>query len=154
MTVRSQKYAVDKSRLEKPLAFISHDSRDKDFARELAVELQKNMCPVWFDEFSLHAGDSLRESIEKGIQECRRVVVILSPHFLSNSGWTKVEFNSIFTRELIENQNLILPVWMGVGRKEVYTYSPTMADRLALLETDGISQIASKIRKEIFKDLD
>ena len=39
----------------------THDSRDKDaFVRELAHELAKNSCPVWYDEFSLKVGDSLR----------------------------------------------------------------------------------------------
>lgn len=154
MTLRGPSYAKIKSGLEKPLAFISHDSRDKDYARELAIELQKIMCPVWFDEFTLNVGDSLRESIEKGIKECAAVVVVLSPHFLANPGWTKVEFNSIFTRELVEGQNLILPVWKGVGKKEVFDYSPTLLDRLALRESEGIQQIASRLRKAIFKSLE
>jgi hypothetical protein len=49
---RMQSYARARSEWEKPLAFISHDSRDKaDLARPLAVELQKLMCPVWYDDF-------------------------------------------------------------------------------------------------------
>lgn len=152
VTFRSRKYAIDKSTQEKPLAFISHDSRDKDFARELAVELQKSMCPVWFDEFSLNVGDNLRESIEKGIRDCEKIILILSPSFLSNPGWTKVEFNSIFTRELVEGRDLILAVWKDVGRKEVYEYSPSLADRYALRESEGIANIASKLRKEVFKN--
>lgn len=56
------------SELEKPLAFISHDSNDKDsLVRELALELDKQLCPVWYDEFSLEIGDSLIENIEKGL---------------------------------------------------------------------------------------
>lgn len=51
---RFNTYATERSNLEKPLAFISHDSRDKDdIARPLAIALQKQMCPVWFDEFTL-----------------------------------------------------------------------------------------------------
>ena len=59
--------AQERSKLEKPLAFISHDSRDKaDFARPIALGLSKMRCPVWYDEYSLKAGTSLRASIEKG----------------------------------------------------------------------------------------
>jgi hypothetical protein len=110
LIIRSQAYARRKAELQHPLAFISHDSRDKDtVARPIAVKLSGLMCPVWFDEFSLEVGDPLRESIEKGIKECRKCIVVVSPNFLSNPGWTKTEFNSVFTRELIEQQNLFLP---------------------------------------------
>ena len=52
--VRDREYAVKRSALEKPLAFISHDTRDKDsIVRKLAMEMSKLMCPVWFDEYSL-----------------------------------------------------------------------------------------------------
>jgi hypothetical protein len=45
-------YAAERTRWEKPLAFISHDHRDKvDVAKPLAIELHKLMCPVWYDEF-------------------------------------------------------------------------------------------------------
>ena len=33
--------------MEKPVAFISHDNRDKlEIARKIALGLQKRMCPV------------------------------------------------------------------------------------------------------------
>jgi hypothetical protein len=124
--VRDQAYANSRAEQEKPLAFISHDSRDKDdIARPLAQELTRILGRVWFDEYSLRIGDSLRESIERGLKECKRCVLILTPNFLSNTGWTKTEFNSIFTRELIERKNVVMPVWAGVSEKEVYGYSPS-----------------------------
>jgi hypothetical protein len=112
----------------RPMAFISHDSRDKETtARPLAVSLSQTLCPVWYDEFSLNVGDSLREKIEKGLKECKRCILILTPNFLSNTGWTKKEFDSIFTRELLENENLVLPIWSGVTAKDVFEYSPALA---------------------------
>ncbi len=149
--IRDQKYAKLKSMEERPLAFISHDSRDKDkIARPLAQELTKQIGRVWFDEFSLEIGDSLRESIEKGLRECERCVLILTPSFLSNTGWTKVEFNSVFTRELIEKKNVVIPVWVGVTPEQVYAYSPSLADRLAANWEDGIEIVSKKIKKAIF----
>jgi hypothetical protein len=83
--VRDHEYAVKRSALEKPLAFISHDSRDKEsLVRELAFEMSKLMCPVWYDEYSLEVGASLRASIEQGLKETSKCVVVLSPSFLSN----------------------------------------------------------------------
>ncbi len=148
--IRSQDMVRNRSALEKPLAFISHDSQDKaEIARPLAVKLAQLMCPVWYDEFALKVGDSLRESIESGLKQCKKCVLILSPYFLSNIGWTKVEFNSVFTRELVEQQKVILPVWCGVSRAEVYDYSPTLADRYAANWSAGIDEVARALYRAI-----
>jgi hypothetical protein len=89
LCIREPEYAIARARIEKPMAFISHDSRDKDaVARPVAIGLIKLICPVWFDEFSLKVGDSLRESIERGLTECKKCILVLSPRFLSNPGWT------------------------------------------------------------------
>jgi len=70
---RGPRFAAERARLERPLAFISHDSRDKDvIARPVAVGLAGLMCPVWFEEFSLRAGDRLRESIERGLRDASK----------------------------------------------------------------------------------
>lgn len=130
---RDQRYASERNKFESPLAFISHDSRDKDqIAGPLALELQKISCPVWYDEYTLKVGDSLRESIERGLKECKKCILILTPNFLSNEGWGKKEFDSVFTRELIEQKNVILPVWANVTPKDIYEYSPALANRFAL----------------------
>jgi TIR domain len=121
---RSTGYVSGRTRFEVPLAFVSHDSRDKEVARAIAVNLQKMLCPVWYDEFSLKAGDNLRDSIEKGLKECGKCVLVLSPNFLSNNGWTKKEFDSVFTREILEETALVLPVWLGVTKHQVFEYSP------------------------------
>lgn len=148
--VRDQEYAKKRSELEKPLAFISHDSRDKDsLVRELAVELSKLMCPVWYDEYSLKVGDSLRACIEKGLKEAKKCVIILSPNFFSNDGWGKVEFDSIYTREIIEKSNVILPVWHNVKVQDVYQYSPRLADKVGLSSSLGVKELANRLSSVI-----
>jgi len=147
---RDAEYAMKKSQYEKPLAFISHDSRDKDsLVRELALELSKLMCPVWYDEYSLRVGDSLRESIETGLKETQKCVVVLSPNYLANDGWSKAEFDSVFTREMLEKENVILPVWHEVSAQEVYEYSPSLANKVALNSSIGVKELARKLSKVI-----
>jgi hypothetical protein len=150
LVFRSKEYQAARNKWEKPLAFISHDSRNKaEIAQPLALALQKLSCPVWFDEYSMKVGDSLRESIEAGLKECRKCILILTPDFLRNGGWTKREYDSIFTRELVEQQKVILPVWHGVTPKDVYEYSPILADRVALQWSMGVDRVASKLRAAI-----
>jgi hypothetical protein len=131
LRLRGPEYAMKRFEKSSPVAFVSHDSRDKDeIARPLAEGLMKMGFPVWFDEYSLKPGDRLRESIEKGMKECKKCILILTKNFLSNSGWTATEFNTIFTREIIEEKPLVVPVWFGVSKQEVFDYSPSLLNVL------------------------
>lgn len=65
--------------------FISHASEDKDdFVRPLAERLRDEHIEVWYDEFTLRIGDSLRRSIDKGLAQSRFGIVVLSPSFGRN----------------------------------------------------------------------
>jgi len=146
LTFRSVEYMGERNKWEKPKAFISHDSRDKaEIAQPLALQLQKLMCPVWFDQYSLKIGDSLREGIEAGLMDCHKCILILTPNFLKNGGWTKREYDSVFTRELVEKQRVILPVWYDVSAEDVYKYSPILADRVGAQWAEGVEEVARKL---------
>ena len=152
VVVRDRTYVKTCSELSKSLAFISHDSRDKDaLVRDLATELSVRLCPVWYDEFSLSVGDSLRENIERGLKEAKKCIVILSPNFIANGGWTKAEFDSIFVREIHEKKNVILPIWHNVSAREVYEYCPRLIDRLALNSSIGSKELAKKLVEAVNK---
>jgi hypothetical protein len=143
---RGTEYAAERDVLERPRAFISHDSRDKEaIARKIAMRLRDMHCPVWYDEFSLTVGDSLRESIEAGLKQCHMCIFILTTNFLSKGGWPKREYDAIFTRELVEDKRLILPVWAGVTKQEIYEYSPVLADRVALHWEQGEDKVCRKL---------
>jgi hypothetical protein len=146
LVIRDGHYIAQRILMQSPLAFISHDSRDKEkFVRELASTLQKMLCTVWYDEFSLIPGASLRESIETGLKKCKKCVLILSPNFIGNGGWTKAEFDSIFTREILEKKNVVIPIWHGVTKEEVYEYCPRLLDRVALQSEIGVEEVARKL---------
>lgn len=150
LSIRDRVYAEERNRFSKPRAFISHDSRDKlAIAHPLAERLQKMLCPVWYDRFSLVVGDSLRESIERGLSEAEKCILILTPSFLSNDGWGKREYDSIFTREVVERRNVILPVWHGVTASDVFKYSPVLADRVGIQWSEGVDAVASKLLRAL-----
>jgi len=148
--VRTPISAQERSRFEKPLAFISHDWRDKaGIAQPIAAGLIKMRCPVWYDEYSLKVGASLRASVEKGLKECKKCVLVLSPNFLSNNGWTKTEFDSVFTRQILEGSDVVLPVWCGVTKQQIYEYSPSLLDRLAVSWDAGLEEVLRKLYRAI-----
>lgn len=151
LLVRDGAYAKLRDKYETPAAFISHDSRDKDaLVRALANKMQSMLCPVWYDEFTLRPGDSLRESIEKGLKTCSKCVVVLSKNFFSNPGWSKREFDIIYTREIVEGRRLMIPIWLDVTKQEVFDYSPLLVDTLGIPASLGIDEIA----KNLFRALD
>jgi hypothetical protein len=146
LVVRDARYVDARNKHAKPIAFISHDSRDKEgFVRELANSLTKSMFPVWYDEYSLRPGDSLRESIEKGLKECPKCIIVLSRNFFENTGWVKREFETIYTREIIDGERRMIPVWLDVTREEVYNYSPILADRVGIPANLGVEGVVRKL---------
>ncbi len=133
-------------------AFISHATEDKnDVVRPLAELLQKNGFAIWYDEFQLRVGDSLRRSIDKGLANSRFGIVILSPYFFAKN-WPQYELDGLIAKEMAGGQR-ILPIWHKVSKDEVISYSPTLADRVALNTAMlTIDELAQKLGEVLQKD--
>lgn len=132
-------------------AFISHATEDKDeIARPLAERLQQLGLRVWFDEFSLTVGDSLRRSIDKGLAEPRFGIVIVSPAFLSKH-WTQQELDGLTSRE-VDGLKVILPVWHNIDATTIRQQSPILADRLAVSSKAGVEKVTSELLRAIRGD--
>lgn len=110
--------------------FISHASEDKEsIVRSLADELVARGLKVWYDEFTLRIGDSLRQKIDAGLARSRVGLVVLSPAFV-DKGWTNYELDGIVTRT-ISGEQILLPIWHNITKQEVIDFSPSLADKVA-----------------------
>ena len=125
--------------------FISHATEDKDeFVRPLAEALTRLELDVWYDESTMKLGDSLRESIDKGLRNSRYGVVVVSTAFIAKK-WTQYELNGMVAREM-NGVKVILPIWHKVSKDEILRYSPTLADKIALNSSMfSIDEIAQKL---------
>ena len=125
--------------------FISHASEDKEsVARPLAHALRNAGLEVWFDEFELRIGDSLRRKIDRGLAGSRFGVVVLSQSFFGK-GWPNYELDGLVTKA-VSGEQVLLPVWHKVTQEEVIAYSPSLADKLARnTATHTIEEIATEI---------
>jgi TIR domain len=131
--------------------FISHASEDKDdFVRPLADSLRNSGLRVWYDDFTLTVGDSLRRSIDRGLAESRYGIVVISPNFLKKE-WPQKELDGLAARE-VDGEKEILPVWHDIRADEVRAHSPTLADRMAALSSRGIDKVAKELLQAIHKD--
>lgn len=125
--------------------FISHASEDKrDVARPLAVALTQRGFKVWFDEYTLKLGDSLRREIDRGLGACRYGVVVLSPHFFAKE-WPQRELDALAAREVSEKGKVILPVWHNVDHRFVALKSPTLADKIGVSTAGGLAYVVEQI---------
>lgn len=126
--------------------FVSHASEDKDaIVRPLAHALAAHGLEVWYDEFELRIGDSLRRKIDYGLANSRFGVVIISQHFLAKN-WAQYELDGLVTREMAGGQQVILPVWHEISKEQIIRWSPSLADKLALRTTDAtVDEIAHEI---------
>lgn len=126
-------------------AFIAHASEDKlELVRPLASALQKMGLRIWFDEFELRVGDSLRQSIDRGLVNSRYGIVVLSHAFFAKN-WPKYELNGLTAREM-EGHKVILPIWHKITKEDLLQFSPTLADKVAVI-TKGrsIKEVATEL---------
>jgi len=103
---------------------------------------------VWYDEYSLKLGDSLRRGIDAGLAKCSFGIVILSHAFFSKE-WPQKELDALTARESVEGNKLILPVWHEISAKDISRYSPTLADKLGVSTSVGLGQVVAKIIEAI-----
>lgn len=129
--------------------FISHASEDKDeIVRPLAIALKNAGLSVWYDEFEIRIGDSLRQKIDKGLAKSRFGIVVLSRNFIKK-GWTNYELDGIITK-VISGEQVLLPIWHNITKQEVVDFSPSIADKLARNTANyTVEEIAAEIAELI-----
>ncbi len=134
-------------------AFISHASEDKqEFVKPLAEKLSGLGLKIWYDEFELKVGDSLRGSIDRGLVNSKYGIVVLSKYFFLKN-WPQYELNGLTARE-IDSRKVILPIWYGIIKRDILKYSPSLADKIAIDSSKKtIAEIATELKREIEKDV-
>ena len=125
--------------------FISHATEDKDdVVRPLAQGLINQNLRVWYDEFELRIGDSLRRKIDAGLAQSRFGIVVLS-HAFFQKNWPQYELDGLVTREITEGR-VILPLWHRITKEEIISHSPSLADKIARNTSNfTIAEIAQEI---------
>jgi hypothetical protein len=105
---------------------------------------------IWYDEFQLKIGDSLRKKIDEGLKLSKYGIGVLSRDFFRKN-WTEYELNGLVAREM-NGVKVILPIWHNVTRDEVLSFSPTLADKVALnTAIYSLQEIATELGKLIDK---
>jgi hypothetical protein len=81
-----------------PHVYLAHASEDKDsLARPLAERLMASGIEVWFDEWEIGAGDSLKRRMEQGLTDCTHFVVLLTAESIGKP-WVETEIDTGFMK--------------------------------------------------------
>lgn len=77
--------------------FLSHAGPDKPLVRQLGVQLQLAGAEVFFDEWSIHVGESISGAIEQAIDRFDVFILVWSKS-ASDSLWTRREYQAAVKR--------------------------------------------------------
>lgn len=129
--------------------FISYASEDRiAFVRPLVEELKTLLPTIWFDEYEIRPGMSIRESIDKGLADSGVGVLILSQNYFLKK-WTALELNALF-QKLTFSKTKLIPIWYNITYPEIIKVSPLMADILAIQAHADFKALAQEIYKAIY----
>jgi hypothetical protein len=96
---------------------------------------------VWFDEWEIRAGDSLRRKMEEGLANCTHFVVLLTPNSLPKP-WVETEIDAGFIRA-VGGESRFIGVRVGVGVSDLSPFLRTLL--CPEVHLDQVSEVESLI---------
>ncbi|MEQ9661868.1 MAG: toll/interleukin-1 receptor domain-containing protein [Parasphingopyxis sp.] len=91
-----------------PKIYLAHASEDKDRVRPVAEYLMANGVDVWFDEWEIEPGDSLRQKMEEGLGAMTHFVVVLTETSITKP-WVAKEIDVGLVRQ-VGGQSRFVPL--------------------------------------------
>ncbi len=82
-----------------PKVYLAHASEDKSRVRPIAEYLMANGVEVWFDEWEIDLGDSLRQKMEEGLGAMTHFVVVLTETSITKP-WVAKEIDVGLVRQV------------------------------------------------------
>jgi hypothetical protein len=89
--------------------FLSHNAKDKPAVRELAERLKQDGLRVWFDEWVIQPGDLISLKIEKGLEQSRTLILVMS-HNAFASDWVTLERHTVLFRDPTNAERRFIPL--------------------------------------------
>lgn len=123
--------------------FISHSSKDKQFARWLSVDLANRGHDPWLDEWKIRAGESIPSKISEGIEQCEFILVVLSEHAIS-SNWVEREWQAKYWAEVSNGQVSVIPILLRECEVPVLLRTKKYAD-FTTSYNNGLEDVLSAI---------
>ena len=108
----------------RPNVYLAHASEDKAMVRPIAEFLMSNGIEVWFDDWEIEPGDSLRAKMEEGLGAMTHFMVVLTPKSVTKP-WVAREIDVGMVR-LVGGESKMVPIIIGLDPKQL---APFLTDR-------------------------
>jgi hypothetical protein len=130
--------------------FLSHNHRDKPFARQLSERLQAHGIRTWIDEAEIRVGDSLISKIEAAVREFTYLGVILSPN-PAPSEWVRREVNIALTEEIQGRRVKVLPLLYKECEIPAFLADKLYADFTGDFE-EGFEKLLARLTSDLHEE--
>ena len=130
--------------------FVSHAYQDKKIAAPFVKKLKENDIKVWYDTDILQWGDSLSDSINKGLKSSLFGLVILSRTFFKKK-WTRAELKALMSLANSKENMRILPLFYKITHEEIVKKYPLLSDFYGRSWDDGLDKLTKEIKQLVGK---
>lgn len=123
--------------------YLAHATEDKGIAEPIARGLMQRGIDVWYDNWEIGYGDSLRRKMEEGLSECTHFVVLLTKNSIEKP-WVKEEIDAGLILS-VEGTSKFVGLRHGLA---VEALSPLLKSKLSPPYTEGeegVDELASQI---------
>lgn len=127
--------------------FISYAHEDDEFASPLAAALARAGLRVWFDQYTMLAGDSILEALDLGIRQSQAGLLVMSRHSVDKY-WTRIERGALHAVASVQGTTLI-PVLHGMPLDEFTTRLPTLAESVAIPSGLDVDVVVDRVLRAI-----
>ncbi|OGC62724.1 hypothetical protein A2264_03915 [candidate division WWE3 bacterium RIFOXYA2_FULL_46_9] len=135
--------------------FLSHSSKDKDFVRKLAADIESNRkgdrrLLTWIDEAQIRPGQSIPALVTQGIETSEFIGLVLTPnYFEKGSGWTDAEWHAALHSDPDNRKAKLVPLLV-----DDCPYVPALLRHLLMIDfregkyEHGLKQLLRILRDE------
>lgn len=96
--------------MKKPVVFICHSSKNKEFVRGLVRRLNADGIDTWLDEVEINVGEFIHQKVNEGLKKSDLFIIVLSSASVE-SRWVQEELSSASNIEKYSNRGIfILPL--------------------------------------------
>ncbi len=136
--------ATDSPKVE-PLVYLAHASEDKAaLARPLAERLMANGIDVWYDQWEIRSGDSLRRKMEEGLDSCTHFLAVLTPVSIGKP-WVQAEIDAGFVG-MVGGGSHFIGVRAGVKVSELSPFLKTLhCPEIDIADSDSVERLIADI---------
>jgi len=127
-----------------PQLYFAHAHEDREVARPLAERLMKHGVDVWFDQWEIKIGDSLRRKMESGLSTCTHFLVLLTPQSIGKP-WVETEIDAGFQKS-VGREARFIGIRVGVPIQRLSPFLQTIrCPEVDLANEDQITSLIAEI---------